>query len=617
MSGNDTNKIDTNKEKTSFFPMLFFLLPILIKASPLIAAANLVGLLHGIAHGLDMFVSRYLFDAVAAAAGSGTIESLIVPVIAFGSLYVTKTLLNGVHNFLYVPWKQSTVRAMNIKLSKKCAAIEPVAFENPDLLDDINKAKEGVDNAFAIPSLFLTMLTFYLPFFIVSASFLFSLKPLLLLLMLAMFLPAFIMLISRTKLYTRLEDKSAPIRRKYEYFESAICGRDSFKETRLFGAFAFFKKLYYESLLFLNKEIWKTEKKTVIIELLLRLFMLSGYFSLLAMLFYYLLRGEISVGSFAAVFSSLGLICNIIEEIVVMHLGSIAKDIGKVQNLVRFLKMPERHGNAGHVDHNADIELKNATFRYPGAAEDAVRDISLTIPAGETLAIVGENGAGKTTLVRLICGVFLPISGQVLIGGRDTSDIAPENLYENTSAVFQTVQRYQMTLFDNITLSDSGDAGTDGEGNAFSITASSAKSDKEGIEDSLRQADLELDTGIFPDGLDTMLSREFDGVDLSGGQWQRVSIARGLHRKSAIILLDEPTAAIDPIEEAKTYERFAAISKGKTSIIVTHRMGSVKVADRILVMDKGCIDDIGTHDELLKKDGLYARMWQTQSKWYE
>ena len=597
----ELHKHNMKKEKLSFFPMFFFLLPILIKAAPLIAAANLVGLAHGTAHGLDMYVSKYLFDAVTTAAGSGTIAGLLAPLIAFGSLYVIKTLLNGIHNFLYFPWKQSTTWAMNILLSKKCTAIEPVAFENPDLLDDINKAKEGVDNAFAIPSLVLTMLTFYVPFFVVAASFLFSLKPLLLLLMLAMFLPAIVMLIVRTKLYSNLEEKSAPIRRKYEYFESAICGREAFKETRLFGAFGFFKKLYNESLFFLNKETWKTERKTVAVELLLRLFMLSGYFSLLATLFYYLLRGEISVGSFAAVFSSLGLISNVIEEIVVMHLGGVAKDIGKVRNFVRFLKMPERKGNIEHIDHNADIELKNVTFRYPGTAEDAVKDVSLTIPAGETLAIVGENGAGKTTLVRLICGVFLPASGQVLVGGKDTSDIAPENVYENTSAVFQTVQRYQMTLYDNITLSDSIGA----KSNGFSM------------EDSLRQADLDIDADVFPDGFDTMLSREFDGVDLSGGQWQRVSIARGLYRKSAIILLDEPTAAIDPIEEARTYERFARISKNKTTIIVTHRMGSVKVADRILVMEKGCVDDIGTHDELIKKNGLYARMWQTQSKWYE
>jgi ATP-binding cassette subfamily B protein len=451
--------------------------------------------------------------------------------------------------------------------------------------------------------------------------------------MIVMFVPAVLMLIVRTKLYSGLEDKSAPLRRKYEYFESAVCGRESFKETRLFGAFGYFMKLYNESMLLLNKERWKTEKKTVTIELLLRLFMLSGYFSLLVMLFYYLSRGEISIGSFAAVFSSLGKICAIIEEIVVRHLGDLAKDIGKVQNLVRFLKMRERGGADGYVNRGGDIVLNNVSFRYPGATSDAVGGVSLTVKAGETLAIVGENGAGKTTLVRLICGIFTPTGGSVMIGDKNTADMSADSIYADTSAVFQKVQRYQMTLYDNVDLSVTDDiinrevAGratgepTDsgrvsemvGGGEIGNVRAIGASGN---VTDALNKADIEIDKNVFPEGLDTMLSREFDGVDLSGGQWQRISIARGLRRESILILLDEPTAAIDPIEEANIYRRFAEISDAQTSIIVTHRMGSVKIADRILVLDKGRVDDIGTHEELLEKDGLYANMWQTQAKWY-
>ncbi|MCL2057877.1 MAG: ABC transporter ATP-binding protein/permease [Oscillospiraceae bacterium] len=557
---------------------------------------NIVGVVHGVSHALEMFVNRYLFDAVTAAAGGGALDGLLAPVLAFGILYVSKTFLNGLHNFLYHPWEQKSIGAIRVALSEKCGQIDPIDFENPELLDDINKAKEGVMNAFVLPANLVTLFTFYVPFFIVSAAFLFTLKPLLLLIMLAMFVPAVLMLVVRTKLYSKLEERSAPIRRKYEYFESAICGKESFKETRLFGAFAFFKKLYYDSLMLLNKEMWKTEKKTVLTELFLRLFMLSGYFGMLYALFYYLMRGEISVGSFAAVFSALGTLCMIIEEIVVRHLGNIAKDVGKVQNLVRFLKMPARRGSDEYVDRSGDIVLENVSFRYPGAAEDAVKGVSLTIRSGETLAIVGENGAGKTTLMRLICGIYLPApGGRVLAGDKDLSTVEPGRAYADTSAVFQRVQRYQMTLHDNI---DIGGLGGDVTG-------------------SLHKADLApTDASLFPDGLDTMLSREFDGVDLSGGQWQRVSIARGLHRPSVLILLDEPTAAIDPIEEARTYERFAELSKDQTSIIVTHRMGSVKIADRILVLDAGRIDDIGTHDELMQKGGLYATMWQSQAQWY-
>ena len=583
------------KEKISYFGMLVFLLPKLVKAAPVLAVViNMAGILHGMSHGFEMIVNQYLFDAITACAGSRVAEGLLAPVLAFGLLYISKTFLNGVHNFFWNPWYFKVSGTLNLMLSEKCAQIDPVSFENPELLDDIEKAKGGVDNAFAIPSNFLTIFTFYIPFFIVSATFLFSLKPLLLVLMIAMFIPAVCMLIVRTRLYANLEDAAAPLRRKYEYFESAVCGRESYKETRLFGAFDFFKKLYRESMLFLNKEVWKTEKKTVFIELGLRLFMLCGYMGILSALFYYLMRGEITVGSFAAVFSSMGLLCSIIEEIVVRHMGNMAKDLGKVQNLIRFMEMPVRGGSMDPINHGTEIELRHVSFKYPGADGNAIENVSIKIMPGETLAIVGENGAGKTTLVRLICGLFTPDEGQVLIDGKSTADIAPERLYENTSAVFQRVQHYQMTLRDNVDIS-----GVDGN-----ITAS------------LGKADLDISSAQFPQGAETMLSREFDGIDLSGGQWQRVAIARGLHRTSDVILLDEPTAAIDPIEEARTYERFMDISKGKTSIIVTHRMGSVKIADRILVMDKGRTADIGTHSELMTKEGLYAQMWDAQAKWY-
>ncbi len=169
----------------------------------------------------------------------------------------------------------------------------------------------------------------------------------------------------------------------------------------------------------------------------------------------------------------------------------------------------------------------------------------------------------------------------------------------NISSVFQDYQRYKMTLQDNIIISDT-----------------STTFINQCAQNSLKEADLNVNSKVFPQGMNTMLSRDFDGVDLSGGLWQRVAIARGFYKKHNMILLDEPTAAIDPVEESKLYMKFIELSKGKTSFIVTHRLSLTKMADRVVVMDQGKVVQIGTHKELISVKGKYQELYSSQSKWY-
>ncbi len=168
------------------------------------------------------------------------------------------------------------------------------------------------------------------------------------------------------------------------------------------------------------------------------------------------------------------------------------------------------------------------------------------------------------------------------------------------SGVFQKFQKYQMTLRENVMISDLDTEREDGT-----------------LLETLKKADVDIESQSYPDGLETMLSREFDGVDLSGGQWQRVSIARGINRDSKVIVLDEPTAAIDPIEETKIYKKFKEISDERTTVLVTHRLGSARIADRIVVMENGRVAEIGTHDELIHKKGTYYVLFKSQAQWYE
>jgi ATP-binding cassette subfamily B protein len=284
----------------------------------------------------------------------------------------------------------------------------------------------------------------------------------------------------------------------------------------------------------------------------------------------------------------------VMDEIIKQHIGGIAASLGKAHNFIRFMELPERGGQAYERKPEAGIVAEGVSFRYPNAKADSVTDIDLHIKAGETVAIVGENGAGKTTLARLLTGIYKPSSGCVLLCGMDTATSDAASLYDRVSGVFQKYQRYQMTLSDNIRISDFGSEADIGP--------------------SLEQAGVDVNGGSFPNGYDTMLSRDFEGVDLSGGEWQRVAIARGLYRLHDTILLDEPTAAIDPLEESRIYRQFIEMSRNKTAIIITHRLGSTQIADRVLVMDKGRIVGDGTHETLMAHCELYRNMYNAQAE---
>ncbi len=269
---------------------------------------------------------------------------------------------------------------------------------------------------------------------------------------------------------------------------------------------------------------------------------------------------------------------------------------------MNFLDIPERTGEDVKPDMGKGIELTSVSFSYPQADGKAVDGVTLTIRQGETVALVGENGSGKTTLVKLLTGLYTPDEGSVTVGGRDTSETSETALFDRTSGVFQNYTAYKFTLSENVSISEAmRDDNRDG-----------------GIAAALDDADVDYaDAGTFPDGVNTVLSREFDGVDLSGGQWQRVAVARGLYRRHELIVLDEPTAAIDPIEETKVYKRFKEIAKDKTAVVVTHRLGSARIADRIIVMDKGKIVESGTHEQLAASGGKYAAMWEAQAEYYK
>lgn len=611
MSENKTKNISLWKIIRTILPMAFVACPIYF------TVANLTGIFHGMSYMVNTFMTQKFFDSVTYAVGNvGTVKNIVFIAIGLGIALILSQVLNGVHNFMSTDLSNRVKKYIGTVMNNKSGRLDPLVFENPLYLDDINKANEGLENSMYFLSVLFTIFTFYIPYFIFMGLYLYKLKPSLTFSLILIFIPVALTQIVRVKIFGDLEDESAPIRREYEYYEKCIVDREYFKETRLLGAFGYFKDLYLTSLKVLNKKIWKAERKSGLIELGMKLVTLVGYIGVLYMLVLALLNNHISVGAFGAVFASIGLMFSIMEEIICSHIGNISRSLGTIRNLVRFLEMPERHGEDVEIHGTPDININDVSFIYPGAQNKSLKNINLDIQSGETIAIVGENGAGKSTLVKIIMGLYTPTEGKVYISGVDTSKISMKSLYRNMSAVFQKYQKYKITLRENITISSLDKKGKLMNEISVNNEGSIQRVKDEELRIAIDKADFIVDEEKFEQGYDTMLSREFDGIDLSGGQWQRLAIARGFYRVHNIIVLDEPTAAIDPIEETKIYNKFAEMSKNNTSIIVTHRLGSAKIANRIIVVDQGKIIEIGTHEELMRNNGKYAEMYEAQSKWY-
>ena len=241
------------------------------------------------------------------------------------------------------------------------------------------------------------------------------------------------------------------------------------------------------------------------------------------------------------------------------------------------------------------IRLHSVAYRYPGADTDALSDLNIHIRPGEILAIVGENGAGKTTLAHILAGLRSPTAGHVTIDGIDTATISSEELRRACTVVFQQPARYPTTLHENL------------------ILGSAAASDAH-VAATLTQ--VGLSTEQYP--LNTFLGPEFGGVDFSGGEWQRVAIARSLIKEAGeFVIFDEPTAALDPLAELEIFQQFVELVEGKTALLIAHRLGPTRLADRVIVLDSGQIVEIGNPAELLQQNGKYAEMFAAQSEWYQ
>lgn len=284
----------------------------------------------------------------------------------------------------------------------------------------------------------------------------------------------------------------------------------------------------------------------------------------------------------------------------IFQISQVSISFGRFQNFINYGKDSGKQEVPVAAD-APEIVLEHVSFAYPNVEEEVLRDLNITIRAGEKIAIVGVNGAGKTTLMKLICGLLHPTKGRILINGKDLEEMEAEERYAHFSCVFQDIQFLPLTIRENISMSEAD------------------KSMDERVWKCLEQAGVKREIEQLPDRLDTWMEKNInkDAVDFSGGQRQKLILARALYREAGALILDEPTAALDALAENEIYEKYAEFAGGKTSFFVSHRLSSTRFCDRILLIDGGKVAEEGRHAELLLAEGLYARMFDMQSKYYQ
>ncbi|MFD1950325.1 ABC transporter ATP-binding protein [Sphingomonas arantia] len=395
-----------------------------------------------------------------------------------------------------------------------------------------------------------------------------------------------------------------PQRRELDYVRQVAASADTAKEVKIFGLSAFLIDRYRT----ISRDTYAASRR-----LALRRALWGSGFAALGTIAYYAayayiawraVSGSLSIGDLTFLAASFLRLRGLLEGLLT-GFSSTAGQALYIDDLFSFLRtVPGIASPADALPFPHPVRqgfvFEDVGFRYPGAERWAVRHLSFTLAPGEVLALVGENGAGKTTLVKLLARLYDPVEGRVLLDGRDLRDYDLDALRSAIGVIFQDFVRYNLPAADNI-----------------AVGRIEARGDRQRIEAAATAALADGVVAKLPDGYDQMIGKRFrNGVDLSGGEWQKMAIARAYMRDAEVLILDEPTAALDARAEYEVFERFRELSAGRSAVLISHRFSSVRMADRILVLGNGRVEASGTHTELLAAGGRYAELFELQAAGY-
>ena len=493
--------------------------------------------------------------------------------------------------------------AISVRLMRHAATLDLEDFEDSELQDRLERARRQAMGR----STLLTQLLGQAQDVVTVASFAIGLvvyAPWLIALLVVALVPAFVGEAHFNAQSYTLNYTWTPERRELDYVRQTGASVETAKEVKIFGLNDFLIGRYRE----LADAFYAANRRLAVRRAgwgsVLTAIGTVGYYVAYAFLAWRTVRGDFSIGDLTFLAGSFRRLRNLLEALLASF-SQVAGQALYLDDLFSFFRIePEIRSPENPRPFPQPIAtgfvFENVGFRYEGAERWAVRHLDLTLAAGEVIALVGENGAGKTTLVKLLARLYDPDEGRILLDGHDLREYDLAQLRANVGVIFQDFVRYHLSAAENI-----------------AVGRIDARDDRERIADAARRSLADAVIARLPKGYDQQLGKRFrDGVDLSGGEWQKIAIARAYMRDAQLLILDEPTAALDARSEYDVFVRFKELSEGKTAVLISHRFSTVRMADRIVVLDAGRIVEAGTHDALVAAGGTYAELFELQAAGY-
>lgn len=490
------------------------------------------------------------------------------------------------------------------QLIEHAAKLDLAQFEDSEFYDKLERARRQTTSRTFLMSQILSQAQNFITILFLGAG-LVVFNPWLILLLILAVIPAFLSELHFNQRSYSMTRNWTPERRELDYVRFVGASDQMAKEVKMFGLAGYLKERfstvaaqYYQA----NKTLATRRAAFGFLFTGLGTF---GYYAAYIVIILQAISGSITLGDLTFLSGSFARMRGLLQSMLT-QLSSIAQSALYLQDLFDFFNLkPSIASPAQPVSFPEPIvdgfRFEGVSFKYPGSEKYAVKDLTFHLRAGEKLALVGENGAGKTTLVKLLARLYDPEEGRILLDGKDLKEYDLTDVRNHIGVIFQDYIRFNLKAGENI-----------------AVGRIEAREDKGRIEDAATRSLADTVVEGLPDGYDQMLGKRFDGgVDLSGGQWQKIALARAYMREAQLLILDEPTSALDARAEYEVFERFADLTKGKMAVLISHRFSTVRMADRILVLDKGKVLEIGTHEELLQHDGLYAELFQLQAQGYQ